>query len=577
MPKYIVKILVFLCVPALAAHGAIQEEQKTGPLLAPLNIDFLEFVQKQPLSGADAGGSLIIPAPVNMDHLKGTPDPQVQNTTFPPTYDLRELGKMNPTVKTQVGFSCWFHSVMASMESCLLPDEPRTFEAEIPNDPAYHGFNTNGGNRYMASAILTRWDAPLFDPVEEYNYWQVGRPGDVQKHIQQVVFLPKREGPLDNGTMKWFIMNQGAVYVGVSYEQEFFNFDTNAFYRYKDSYGLHGVTFLGWDDHFDRANFKHPPPGDGAFIARNTFGPGWGEGGYFYVSYYDISITPHAMLNNAESVDNYHGLYQHDPYGFTSSAGRHGEYWGANVFTARDNRPLQAVGFYATDFNSQYRLYVYKHPGPGNPAGGTLAAVKTGTFTYAGYYTLELDTQVPLAAGDRFSVVIYLKNPRYRFPIAIEKPIEGYSDNAAANPGESFISADGARWDDLTDVVPGGNVCIKAYTAALPRPQVLGLQVERTKTWEAGSATFSWVTVGYNETNAAGMGIQHLEVYRRAGGVYTLCRRVDLSELDNGVFSFDVASDGVPAGEEVAYHVAAFDSSGGVVARSPEERVKVGG
>jgi C1A family cysteine protease len=53
----------------------------------------------------------------------------------------------------------------------------------------------------------------------------------------------------------------------------------------------HGVSIVGWDDSFSRENFpvSNQPDGDGAWIVRNSWGPGWGDGGYFYMSY-DTSL-----------------------------------------------------------------------------------------------------------------------------------------------------------------------------------------------------------------------------------------------------------------------------------------------
>jgi hypothetical protein len=43
-------------------------------------------------------------------------------------------------------------------------------------------------------------------------------------------------------------------------------------------------------------------------------------------------------------------------------------------------------------------------------------------------------------------------------------PIAGYSSKATAHSGESFISADGARWDDVTVYFYNTNVCVKAFS-----------------------------------------------------------------------------------------------------------------
>jgi hypothetical protein len=45
---------------------------------------------------------------------------------------------------------------------------------------------------------------------------------------------------------------------------------------------------------------------------------------------------------------------------------------------------------------------------------------------------------------------------------AEEYSYPGYTDDATANPGESFMSGDGASWVDATDVNPTLNFCIKA-------------------------------------------------------------------------------------------------------------------
>ena len=48
----------------------------------------------------------------------------------------------------------------------------------------------------------------------------------------------------------------------------------------------------------------------------------------------------------------------------------------------------------------------------------------------------------------------------------IEAPIKGYSSNAVAEVGESFISANGTTWSDITKLrgFRNTNVCIKAFT-----------------------------------------------------------------------------------------------------------------
>ena len=41
----------------------------------------------------------------------------------------------------------------------------------------------------------------------------------------------------------------------------------------------HAVALVGWDDAYPRGNFRDPPPGDGAWLAKNSWVEDWGDGG----------------------------------------------------------------------------------------------------------------------------------------------------------------------------------------------------------------------------------------------------------------------------------------------------------
>ena len=48
----------------------------------------------------------------------------------------------------------------------------------------------------------------------------------------------------------------------------------------------------------------------------------------------------------------------------------------------------------------------------------------------------------------------------------MERPVSGYSGQATANAGESYISAGGSSWDDITKYYPNTNACLKGFTTS---------------------------------------------------------------------------------------------------------------
>jgi hypothetical protein len=432
----------------------------------------------------------------------------------------------------------------------------------------------------MMTAYLAAWAGPVEHADEGYSYWSVGKPEDTQKHVQQVVFLPGRTGPLDNNTIKWFIMNHGAVYAQMRYYGMFYNEIYKNYYMYGEWGGTNNwpnvsVTIVGWDDNYDRNRFVYPAPGNGAFIAKHSRGWWWGDDGYFRISYYDTELKITACFNNAEDITNYGANYQYDPMGATSQVGNGTTvYWGANVFTARDANPLEAVSFYTNDAGTGYEIYVYRGAGD-SPVSGTLATAKNGVFPYPGYYTVKLDSPVPLNPGERFSVVIRFDNSTYTSPVVIEAPVPEYSDNAEANEGESYISGDGRQWRDLTGSVPESNVCIKAFTAYSPTgpTAVVNMQARSVlqKIWLISKF---YGEISFTIENPQQLPLHHIVIYKRDWDrPYYRLVEISPDELDNGSYTY--VDKYLRLGEVRSYHVTLYDASGAIIGKSNEQTFEV--
>ncbi|MGD9641652.1 MAG: lectin like domain-containing protein [Elusimicrobiales bacterium] len=419
--------------------------------------------------------------------------------SFSASYDLRLLGKL-PPVRNQGAYGdCWAFATLASMESWLLPSESWDFsESNMAKNSGFDGTPmADGGNSFMSSAYLLRWSGPVTEADDPHD--AIIRSGlTVQKHSQELRWLPPpasvNEAAFKNN-IKSSIETYGAVYSSLYWDDSAADGSSTNFYndRCTKAYGVsgsvctcgapgtcggHAIALVGWNDSYSAANFPSAPPGNGAFIARNSWGTGYGESGYFYISYYDTSLGgDNAIFNSAESAANYNAVYQYDPLGYTYDLGN-GDTggadstteWMANIFTASASGLIKSAGFYATDANASYTIYVYTGVTPGTPRSGTLAYSASGSFTLPGYYTVPFSSPVGVLSGETFSVVVRLTNPSYTYPVAVEKPYSDYSSGALASAGQSYFSNNGTSWTDLTSLWANTNACLKVYQYADSTP-----------------------------------------------------------------------------------------------------------
>ena len=461
--------------------------------LSPINRQFQEYMdlvraRKAPeLKTAEKYYLGLIPAPLDMSHTRGLRViPEAKRVTYPASYDLRTLGCLTPIKDQGSCGSCWAFATYGSLESWILGEEGATWDFSENNFKNCHGFTLTGcqgGNRLISTAYLARWNGPIDEADDPYHpYEEVCTPGlEVKKHVETVLMIPDRASSTDNDNIKQAVMNYGAMYTGMYYSSYYYNDVNHTYYYSGTDYSNHAVAIVGWEDNFDRTLFNSPyPPGNGAWIVRNSWGTDWGESGYFYISYYDSRIgTDNALFINAEEPGepSDYSIYQYDPLGNVLDVG-YGTTtaWGANVFTVASDKKLTSVAFYAATVGTSYEVYIYDTFSGGIFSG--LWGSKTGTLTHPGYHTVSLNSPVSLTMADDFGVVVKFTTPGYIYPIPIEYPEPGYSDAATANPGESYVSYNGIYWRDITDSYSNTNVCIKAIAGPVrPSPDLTGVIV----------------------------------------------------------------------------------------------------
>jgi len=449
------------------------------PGIAPLNPAFLRMnVAKRAGTFYQDPQFGYLPGPVDNSHIQAIA-PLPEAASLPSSYDLRTYNKVSPVRNQGSCGACWTFAAMGSIESALLPTESRNFAEQHLNK--YHGFDwteCGGGNSYLSAAYFARWDGPYNEVDYPYPYSSnshINGAASVQKHVTRAVWLPN-----DRDTIKTFISSSSYGAVGFAFyasdsiagskTDAYYNASNYAFYYPTQKDTNHEILFIGWDDNFSKSKFSTTPSGDGAWLCRNSWGPSWANGGYFWISYYDATIDDFCAFSSVQSADNYKKVYQYDPLGWCSSFTATGTTtsWAANIFTATANDPLKAISFITTDACTA-SYYVYKNPSGNNPTSGTLATSGTASFPYPAYLTVDLPSQVTLANGDRFSVVVKFVNTTNKYPIAVEGVYSNYSSGATNAANQSFYSADGSNWTDFYNYSSNSkkfNCCIKAFTAS---------------------------------------------------------------------------------------------------------------
>ena len=379
---------------------------------------------------------------------------------LPSRFDSRDWGWVSSFKDQGLSGGCWCFSTASALESALLKSTGIEYNTSIQNMQkvllSYSKYGnsrmTEAGQTDVALLYMLSWFGVIpeeYDTFDEFG--KITRPISTPNniHVQDAVILFANTTNITD--YKKAILNYGSVTtdIVVNYTAPYFNTNTSALYYNDNNESTrldpnHAVAIIGWDDNYSASNFLITPPGDGAWIIKNSYGDEKYDHGCIYVSYYDTAATKVSkgiafpIINNESYTKN----YQTDMGGelFFKSGNSY-----KNTYQSIGNDLISAVGTFFNKENEEYSFEIYVND--------ILKLKQNGSALFAGFNTIKLTDEIPVKTGDNFTVIMNTNS------VPILNVTRLHFDE-----GVSFMN-DGKGWKDLS--LENVTAILKVYTKDL--------------------------------------------------------------------------------------------------------------
>ncbi len=424
------------------------------------------------------------------------------------------------SVKNQAsGNTCWAFAVAGAMESWLLKNENKEGLYDFSenhmqymisnrnNNPLGHNIGIgkdSGGNIAFATPYLMNRKGPVNDIDDVYNWKITTRDYSETVNIPLSDYVVTGIAILPEANIKeqkQMIVEYGATMCAID---SCGFFDNNKVHCYLGTECLnclkhpeseegkeyvhstnHMVLVVGWDDNYSKEKFAHTtsagqtviPEGDGAFIVKNSWGATSGDGGYFYLSYYDcFSIQSVSAITGMKKRETGEIVYSHDDY-FCNAAwipGLTEVYYGNQFERKTKNEVLDEIVFFGNK-NHIYDFYLvndklveYEY----DPLLVRFENVKNFEkikinqepyiAEYEGYHTVDVDDVD--VTSEQFSVIVYEKTENGESVVVHLEASDNKFFSAVAYPLQSFFYIDFSGYFQDAEATWGYNTSVKAIT-----------------------------------------------------------------------------------------------------------------
>ena len=466
--------------------------------------------------------------------------------SLPARYDTR--GSISSSVKNQKPSNmCWAYTLAANLETSFLRKNMGSYDlseehlayffANRVNDPlgntasdrnnVLHDYR-DGGNQTLGAIFLSTWSGMALESQVPY-VTNADHTAD-SKSVPAKSMAYQTAAYLENAVftsysvsrIKNLIYEYGSVSLSFQMSDIYYNPDTCAYSYPLGTTGVnHAVTLIGWDDNYSRDNFaaESRVKNNGAWIAKNSWGTGWGYGGYFYISYENTSNYS-MVAAEAAAKPSYKNNYFYDGSSALSKltlspSGNGGTSSVANVYTANagngKGESLGEVVLSTYTDGGTYSIQIYTNlTDANNPESGVPAYSSPVQHyqKYAGISTVRVP-EVTLMQGTRYSVVVTNTGTNsVEYLCETNSSYEWVTFQAGLKAGQSFYYSEASGWKDCTGI----SACarIKAHTrtlgSAVSAAAPTGVKVSAKE--------YNQIAVSWNPVSGA----SGCEIYRKKSG-----------------------------------------------------------